>query len=39
MGQYRMDPRARNIRDIFIDKYEEKMMDDYLKEQKEDLKS
>ena len=39
MGQYRMKPKSRNVKDIFQEKYEEKKTKQYLKNQKEDMMS
>lgn len=37
MGQYRMQPKARNVIDIFKDKVKERKHEEYLKKQKEEM--
>ena len=37
MGQYKMQSKSRHYKDIFKDKIEEKMQEDYIKKQKKDI--
>ena len=38
MGQYRMKPGSRNYKDIFKERIEERLAEDYLKKQKDDIR-
>lgn len=38
MGQYRMRAKSRHFADIFKEKIEDKLKDDYLKKQKSDIR-